>query len=314
MEGFGRGKFFLLLLLLFLLVFPKQGIGLEILSKSKIEKCEKLSDSDKLDCKQKIVLNMAVPSGSSGGEASVVAELVEAEDNTTNKMQTLRNPPVITVNKSAAYALYEITYIRDVPYKPVEFSITTRKCKRDASAEVVKICERLRDEHGNFIDHTQPICCPCGPWRRAPSSCGNFFDKLFKGKANTAHCLRFPGDWFHVFGIGRRSLGFSVRIEVKKGSKTSQAFETLQFDEVCPGKSRTIVSAITDHIFTDHIVSSTLDHIVYGLDYISLPSVASIVARQGLVLAQFNSCSLYRIFRKCWSALKIEQCYPTTIF
>ncbi|KAK1262030.1 Protein HAPLESS 2 [Acorus gramineus] len=43
-----------------------------------------------------------------------------------------------------------------------------------------------------------------------------------KGKANTAHCLRFPGDWFHVFGIGKRSLGFSVRIEVKKGSKVSE--------------------------------------------------------------------------------------------
>ncbi|XP_073011561.1 protein HAPLESS 2 isoform X1 [Typha latifolia] len=43
-----------------------------------------------------------------------------------------------------------------------------------------------------------------------------------KGKANTAHCLRFPGDWFHVFGIGKRSLGFSVRIEVNKGSSISE--------------------------------------------------------------------------------------------
>lgn len=48
------------------------------------------------------------------------------------------------------------------------------------------------------------------------------FDKLLKGKANTAHCLRFPGDWFHVFGIGQRSIGFSVRIEVKTGSKVSE--------------------------------------------------------------------------------------------
>ncbi|XP_077214469.1 uncharacterized protein LOC143849344 isoform X2 [Tasmannia lanceolata] len=41
----------------------------------------------------------------SGGEASIVAELVDAEENTTQKMQTLRAPLVITVNKSAAYAL-----------------------------------------------------------------------------------------------------------------------------------------------------------------------------------------------------------------
>ncbi|RWR84966.1 Generative cell specific-1 [Cinnamomum micranthum f. kanehirae] len=269
MKGFGRGTLFLLLLFIFLLVFPKQGIGLEILSKSKIEKCEKLSDSNNLDCKQKIVLNMAVPSESSGGEASLVAELVEAEDNTTNKMQTLRNPPVITVNKSAAYALYEITYLRDVPYKPVEFSIKTRKCKRDASAKVVKICERLRDEHGNFIDHTQPICCPCGPWRRAPSSCGNFFDKLFKGKANSAHCLRFPGDWFHVFSIGRRSLGFSVRIEVKKGSKTSEVL-------VGP-ENRTVLS--NDNFLRVNLIGDFVG-------YTSLPSFEDfylVIPRQGVL-------------------------------
>lgn len=48
----------------------------------------------------------------SGREASMVAEVVEAEENSTNHMRTLRVPPVITINKSAAYALYELTYIR----------------------------------------------------------------------------------------------------------------------------------------------------------------------------------------------------------
>ena len=89
-------------------------------------------------------------------------------------------------------------------------------------------------------------------------------DKWMKGKPNTAHCVRFPGDWygphiiffglltlfflierftinffglikvtlikqcflfipfrFHVFSIGQRSLGFSVKIQVKTGSKIS---------------------------------------------------------------------------------------------
>lgn len=41
-----------------------------------------------------------------------MAEVVEAEENSTNHMRTLRVPPVITINKSAAYALYELTYIR----------------------------------------------------------------------------------------------------------------------------------------------------------------------------------------------------------
>ncbi|KAL2551097.1 Protein HAPLESS 2 [Forsythia ovata] len=157
----------------------------------------------------------------SGREASMVAEIVEAEENSTN-MRTLRVPPVITIIKSAAYALYELTYIRDVAYKPQEFYVQTRKCEPEAGADIVKMCERLRDENGHIIEHTQPTCCPCGDQRRVPSSCGNFFDKLMKGKANTAHCLRFPGDWFHVFGIGHRSIGFSIRIEVKTRTKTSE--------------------------------------------------------------------------------------------
>ncbi|KAK6274792.1 hypothetical protein POUND7_004501 [Theobroma cacao] len=224
----GRSKRFLFCIFSFLCL-QYEVVSVQILSKSKLEKCEKSTDSnDKLNCTTKIVINMAVPSGSSGGEASMVAEIVEVEENSTNKMQTLRIPPVITINKSAAYALYELTYIRDVPFKPQEFYVKTRKCEPDAGANVVKICERqcwprrLRDEDGHIIEHSQPICCACGSQRRVPSSCGNIFDKLLKGKANTAHCLRFPGDWFHVFGIGQRSIGFSVRIEMKTGSKVSE--------------------------------------------------------------------------------------------
>lgn len=205
-----------------ILVVLQGTFGVQILSKSKLEKCQRNSDSDKLNCTKKIVLNLAVPSGSSGGEASIVAEIVEVEENSTQKMQTLRIPPVLTVNKSAAYALYELTYIRDVSYKPEEYYVKTRKCEPDASAKVVKICERLRDENGHIMEHTEPICCPCGPQRRMPSSCGNVFDKWMKGKPNTAHCVRFPGDWFHVFSIGQRSLGFSVKIQVKTGSKISE--------------------------------------------------------------------------------------------
>ncbi|CAN1332943.1 Protein HAPLESS 2 [Linum perenne] len=210
----------------FLLCFSSFAFaGVEILSKSKVQRCEKGSGSDELNCTRKVVLNMAVPSGTSGRDSSIVAEIVEVEENSTDYMQTLRTPPVITINKSAAYALYQLTYIRDVAYKPVEYYVKTRKCEPDANEHVVQICERpvlLQDENGHVIQHSEPICCPCGPRRRVPSSCGNFFDKLVKGKANTAHCVRFPGDWFHVFGIGQRSVGFSVKIEVKVGSTVSE--------------------------------------------------------------------------------------------
>ncbi|KAF8379435.1 hypothetical protein HHK36_028870 [Tetracentron sinense] len=289
------------LIFIFLCFHLECVFGVQILSKSKLDKCEKVSDSDKLNCRKKIVLNMAVPSEScgkeidalSGGEASIVAEIVEVEENSTNKMQTLRIPPLITVNKSAAYALYEITYIRDVPYKPMEYFVKTRKCEPDAGAKVVKICERqikmvsqwrswhdqllnmqadldihrLQDENGHIIEHTQPICCPCGTRRRVPSSCGNFFDKLMKGKANTAHCLRFPGDWFHVFGIGQRSLGFSVRIEVKTGSKISEV--------VVSPDNRTVLS--NDNFLRVNLIGDFLG-------YTSIPSFEDfylVIPRQG---------------------------------
>ncbi|CAN4077796.1 unnamed protein product [Withania somnifera] len=196
--------------------------SIQILSKSKLQKCEKVSDSNSLNCTSKIIIDLAVPSESSGNEASLVAEIVEVEENSSSNMRTLRVPPVVTINKSAAYALYELTYIRDVAYKPQEFHVNTRKCEPDAGADVVKICERLRDENGHIIENTQPTCCPCGDQRRVPSSCGNFFDKMTKGKKNTAHCLRFPDDWFHVFGIGQRSVGFSIRVDVKKQSQNSE--------------------------------------------------------------------------------------------
>lgn len=57
----------------------------------------------------------------SGGEASIVAEVVEVEENSTNMMQTLRIPPVLTVNKSAAYAMYQLTYIRVGDYLFIYF-------------------------------------------------------------------------------------------------------------------------------------------------------------------------------------------------
>ncbi|MBA0818285.1 hypothetical protein Gohar_025526, partial [Gossypium harknessii] len=118
-------------------------VSIQILSKSKLEKCVKSTDSHH---ELKIVINMAVPSGSSSDDASIVADIVEAEENSTNKMQTLRIPPVLTVNKSSANA--------------------THKCQPDAGVNVLKICERqvssylewlcrLRDEGGHIIEHTQ---------------------------------------------------------------------------------------------------------------------------------------------------------------
>ncbi|KAK3129657.1 hypothetical protein QOZ80_6BG0482940 [Eleusine coracana subsp. coracana] len=208
--------------------------GVDILSKSSIESCARDSDpSAPLSCDRKLVLNMAVPSGSSGREASIVAKITEAEENDTNAMQNIRDPPVITFNKTAVYAAYALTYLRDVAYRPEELVVETRKCEPDAGADVVQSCERLRNEGGSIIEYSEPVCCPCGD-NRVKTSCGNFIDKIVKGKHNTAHCVRFLGEWFHVFKIGTRSLGFNITVQVKKGSSVSEV--------VVSPENRTVVS------------------------------------------------------------------------
>lgn len=55
-----------------------------------------------------------------------MAEIAEVEENATNLMETVRVPPVITINKTAAYALYELTYIR---VRRGAFSVTCKKKK-----------------------------------------------------------------------------------------------------------------------------------------------------------------------------------------
>ena len=49
----------------------------------------------------------------SGGEASLVAQVAHVND--TEQTKTIRNPPVITVNKGAVFALYALNYIRVNP-------------------------------------------------------------------------------------------------------------------------------------------------------------------------------------------------------
>ncbi|KAK3140120.1 hypothetical protein QOZ80_5AG0396260 [Eleusine coracana subsp. coracana] len=167
----------LLLAVLLLAATTNSGDGLEILSKSSIEKCGRDSGADGLSCDRKLVLDMAVPTGSSGREASLVAQVVASDQNDTKGKRVIRDPPIITINKSDVYALHALTYLQDVAYKPEEYFVETHK-----------------------------------------------FDKLFKakGKPNTAHCVRFPGERFQVFDIGARSIGFSIRIQVKIGSSVSE--------------------------------------------------------------------------------------------
>ncbi|KAG9449888.1 hypothetical protein H6P81_009853 [Aristolochia fimbriata] len=259
-------------------MIPERLFGVEILLKSKIEKCEKHSDLDRLDCKQKIVVNLAVPSRSSGGESSIAAELVENRGECNSPDADNKNTPNYYSQQVCCIMLFMRDNIhRDVPFKAEEHTVRTHKCEPDALiAKIVKSCERLKDQSGRYIEKTKPICCPCGPRRRTPSTCGNFFDTLLKGKANTAHCLRFSQDWFHVFEIGRRSLGFNVRIQVKKGTKHQESRINLEIPLwLSVRQNRTALSNdnfLRVHLFGDFV------------GYTSIPSFEDlylVIPRQG---------------------------------
>uniref|UniRef100_A0A0E0QU28 Generative cell specific-1/HAP2 domain-containing protein n=1 Tax=Oryza rufipogon TaxID=4529 RepID=A0A0E0QU28_ORYRU len=117
--------------------------GVEVLAKSRLESCARGGSDDgrdRLTCDSKIVVDLAVPSGS----ASLVARVAEVEENGTEAGEMpIRDPLIITINKSEVYALYDLTYLRDVAYKPEEKFVKTRKCEPEAGANVVKSCESL---------------------------------------------------------------------------------------------------------------------------------------------------------------------------
>uniref|UniRef100_A0A0E0L0D7 Generative cell specific-1/HAP2 domain-containing protein n=1 Tax=Oryza punctata TaxID=4537 RepID=A0A0E0L0D7_ORYPU len=162
-------------LLLLLAVVGGAG-GMEILSKSRLESCSLDSgDGGRLNCGRKLVVDLAVPSGASGGEASLVAQVagLEEENDTPPATKSIRDPPVITVSKSATYALYALTYLdRDVAYRPEEKYVKTHKCEPYAGAKVVRECERLRDEKGNVIKQTEDVVV--GPENKTVVSGDNF--------------------------------------------------------------------------------------------------------------------------------------------
>ncbi|TVU08856.1 hypothetical protein EJB05_42276, partial [Eragrostis curvula] len=181
-------------LLILLGLLEPGGGGMEILSKSRVEKCVRDSDTGgNLACAMKLVVDVAVPNGASGGEASLVGQVAEVEGNATAEPTTLRFPPVITINKSSVYAAYALTYLRDVAYRPEEQMVETRKCEPDAGADVVQQCER-----------------------------------------------------FHVFAIGTRSLGFTIRVQVKKGSSVSEVIVGPDNMTVVSGDNFLEVSVIGD--------------------------------------------------------------------
>ncbi|CAI0416122.1 unnamed protein product [Linum tenue] len=98
-----------------------------------------------------------------GRESSIVAEIVEVEENSTDYMQTLRRPPVITIHKSPAYAIYLLIHNIRVMMLLIdlsEYSVKTRKCEPDA----LKEC----DEIGHVIEHSEEVIL--GPENRTATS------------------------------------------------------------------------------------------------------------------------------------------------
>ncbi|KAF3788500.1 HAPLESS 2 protein [Nymphaea thermarum] len=146
--------------------------------------------------------------GQTGREASIMAELVETENTSNGKVQTIKESPVITIKKSAVYAVYEISYIRvygikslykfqDVAYRPEELYVHTRKCEPEAGPNVVGGCSRQLLQ---LLKEKQIL-----PIVSDFKEIGMEFSLMF-----------------HIFGVGKWSLDFSIHVEVKTQSRKSE--------------------------------------------------------------------------------------------
>ncbi|TVU24219.1 hypothetical protein EJB05_26640 [Eragrostis curvula] len=315
--------------ILTLLALLGAGAGaVEILSNSRRKTCVRDSDAagdQHLTCEHKIVLNVAVASNSSGAEASVVAYINETavDNNGTQETKYIRDPPGITFSMSPVDAVFDLVYLKariwnvrcalmscyiayfivkffvcillhDVAYKPVEQFVETRKCEPDAGADVVKSCERLRNENGSIIKQTEPVCCPCGPHQRVSTSCGNIIDEIAHGKCNTAHCLRFPGEWFHVFKIGKWFLGFSIRVQVKTGLAISEVVVSPDKRTVLSGDKFLRLNIIDDFAPSAKIIPSFEDV------YLVTPRKFNILSCRALVVINHQKTLAMNIQGGCW--------------
>ncbi|KAL6530906.1 hypothetical protein OROGR_014766 [Orobanche gracilis] len=113
---------------------------------------------------------------------------------------------------------------------------------------------RLHEEGGHIIENTQVQLAALVETNGESHHHVETFviDNLMKGKANTAHCLRFIDDWFHVFGIGRRTVGFSIRVEVKTKSKTMEVVVGLENRTAISNDKFLSVNMLGDYVgYTD---------------------------------------------------------------
>uniref|UniRef100_A0A0D3H949 Generative cell specific-1/HAP2 domain-containing protein n=1 Tax=Oryza barthii TaxID=65489 RepID=A0A0D3H949_9ORYZ len=150
----------------------------------------------------------------------------------------IRDPLIITINKSEVYALYDLTYLRDVAYKPEEKYVKTRKCEPEAGANVVKSCESLFAALvGLTAVSLHLVETFLIKWRKEKlTQLTVYVFQMIVWDKRASQPLCYYGYFirFHVFDIGRRSLWFSIRVQVKKGSSESEV--------IVGPENRTVVS------------------------------------------------------------------------
>uniref|UniRef100_A0A0E0IML3 Generative cell specific-1/HAP2 domain-containing protein n=1 Tax=Oryza nivara TaxID=4536 RepID=A0A0E0IML3_ORYNI len=148
------------------------------------------------------------------------------------------DPLIITINKSEVYALYDLTYLRDVAYKPEEKYVKTRKCEPEAGANVVKSCESLFAALvGLTAVSLHLVETFLIKWRKEKlTQLTVYVFQMIVWDKRASQPLCYYGYFirFHVFDIGRRSLWFSIRVQVKKGSSESEV--------IVGPENRTVVS------------------------------------------------------------------------
>eukprot|EP00450_Noctiluca_scintillans_P034612 CAMPEP_0194549434 /NCGR_PEP_ID=MMETSP0253-20130528/95203_1 /TAXON_ID=2966 /ORGANISM="Noctiluca scintillans" /LENGTH=665 /DNA_ID=CAMNT_0039396863 /DNA_START=225 /DNA_END=2222 /DNA_ORIENTATION=- len=134
------------------------------------------------------------------------------------EVRELVRPWTLWWTKSPAYWKYDLTYIQDVAYDPVElvYQMGTDDCEENGPAEYC-------DQPLGTEAPASGFCCTCVDENECHRG------GLVRGWGSSAHCLQFGFVTYGVYEIGPASTGYTVVVKIEKPAMDSSG-NSIDFD------------------------------------------------------------------------------------
>ncbi|XP_024532398.1 protein HAPLESS 2-like [Selaginella moellendorffii] len=216
-------KWILLFLLQALLWNPS--INMTTISKSDLDVCVNTGDPNAIQCKKKILVTVAIPSGDGGNGEALIAEV--KDPTSRDGKQVLEKSISVNIAKTDSIVKYALEYLKNVAGDLNERVIKKKKgCNTKLNDKAT--CGVLGDSKGNVVPGSSGFCCTCKPLKQIkhfrgmpkPGHCGI-------SDAGYAFCLRFGQMWCVMFRIRTGTISFEITITLtdQNGNKahTSRA-------------------------------------------------------------------------------------------